>query len=126
MSNQQRGHGSMRIDGEWLVCEDGVTRPAIEVRVRGPGGRLQDDYFLIDSVADQTVFSADFSGRLQFPTQQPPPGFSLVGIGGGSGHVLLRATLEFTAADGGVAQITGEFAAFTDPGATDRSILGRD
>jgi hypothetical protein len=33
---------------------------------------------------------------------------------------------ELTAADGSVARITGEFATFTDPSATELSILGRD
>jgi hypothetical protein len=34
--------------------------------------------------------------------------------------------LEFKRDDGGTAVVRGEFAAFTDPAATDLSILGRD
>jgi hypothetical protein len=50
----------------------------------------------------------------------------LQGIGGASPHVLVTTVLELTRDDGGPARVRGEFAAFTDPAATDLSILGRD
>ena len=40
--------------------------------------------------------------------------------------MLVATALEFRAADGGAARVRGEFAAFTDPLATDLSVLGRD
>jgi hypothetical protein len=55
-----------------------------------------------------------------------PPDVSLKGIGGSSPHVVVFTVLEFTRDDGGPARVRGEFAAFTDPTATDLSILGRD
>ncbi|HKI33658.1 MAG TPA: hypothetical protein VKA46_17520 [Gemmataceae bacterium] len=40
--------------------------------------------------------------------------------------MLVRTTLTLAADDGSPARIQGDFAAFTDPAATDMSILGRD
>lgn len=47
----------MQIIGEWLSCEDGVTRPTILAGVHGTGGQLFGERFLVDSCADRTVFS---------------------------------------------------------------------
>jgi hypothetical protein len=60
------------------------------------------------------------------PSNGAPAGVSLKGIGGGSPYVVVTTTLEFTRDDGGRVRIRGDFAAFTDPTATDMSILGRD
>jgi hypothetical protein len=40
--------------------------------------------------------------------------------------VLVNTVVEFTKEDGGPVRVRGEYAAFTDPAATDLSILGRD
>jgi hypothetical protein len=48
------------------------------------------------------------------------------GIGGSSEFVLVDTVLEFASQDGAPARVRGQFAAFTDPTATDLSILGRD
>jgi hypothetical protein len=40
--------------------------------------------------------------------------------------VLVTTVVEFIRDDGGAVRVRGEFAAFTDPTATDLSILGRD
>ena len=84
------------------------------------------DRFLIDSGADRTVFSAAFLAKLQLPLHAPPAGFALAGISGESAYAMVATALEFTRDDGGPARVRGEFAAFTDPAATDLSILGRD
>jgi hypothetical protein len=49
-----------------------------------------------------------------------------VGIGGDAGFVVVRTVLELRGQAGRPATIRGEFAAFTDPGAAELSILGRD
>ncbi len=52
---------------------------------------------------------------------------ALVGIGGASPSVLVETALELIRSDGATSSLfRGEFAAFTDPQATDFSILGRD
>jgi hypothetical protein len=116
----------MLIAGEWLLCADGARRPTVRAQVLAADGKKHSEYFLIDSGADRTVFSASLAARLQWPPQSPPAGTGLVGVGGSTGFVLVTTRVEFTRDDGGPAGVQGQFAAFTDPGATDLSVLGRD
>jgi Aspartyl protease len=116
----------MQIVGEWWLCDDGVTRPSVETLVLGAGGQNHSERFLIDSGADQTVLSADLLSKLQLPPQQPPAGLALAGISGTSPSVVVDTVIEFTRAGGGPARVRGQMPAFTDPAATDLSILGRD
>lgn len=116
----------MRIEGEWLQCDDGVIRPTIRIYVQGVDGRNYADDFLIDTGADRTTFSADFLRELRLVNVSPPLGAALHGIGGATLFVLVRTTIQFTCDDGRPVTVRGEFAAFTDPTATDLSILGRD
>jgi hypothetical protein len=116
----------MRIVSEWLVCNDGVTRPAVRAKVQAADGSFQRCAFLIDSCADRTVLGADLLKKLGFPTTQAPSGMRLQGITGGCGFVVVRTVVGLPCDDEGVANMHGEFAAFTDPSATDLSILGRD
>jgi hypothetical protein len=116
----------MQIIGEWFLCDDGMPRPIVRAQVFGTGKIIVNEHFLVDTGADRTVFSAALTGQLQLSVKQSPDELTLVGIGGGSGYVLLSTQLEFTRDDGGPARVQGEFAAFTDPVATDLSILGRD
>lgn len=116
----------MLIAGEWRMCDDGVTRPSVRAKVRDVDGTYQAEVFLVDSCADRTVLGANLLGRLRFPTPAPSSGLGLRGIGGVLGFVQLSTALEFTRDDGVPIHVRGEFAAFTDPDATDLSILGRD
>ena len=116
----------MLIAGEWQVGDDGVLRPLVRAAVSGIDGRLVADDFLIDSGADRTVLSAALLARLSLPTRSAPSGSILSGIGGGCTFVLVTSAVEFIREDGGVVRVRGEFAGFTDPTATDLSILGRD
>lgn len=116
----------MRIVGEWLLCDDAVTRPVVRAQVVGPSGTTSTERFLIDSGADRTVFRAALVQRLQLPISPSPPGLMLVGVGGTSDFVLVTTAVEFSRDDGGLARVRGEFTAFTDPLATDLSVLGRD
>src|SRR6266498_2162877 len=54
------GAASMRVNGKWLLCDDGVIRPVVPGFVRAAGGQLVEVTFLLDAGADRTVFSADF------------------------------------------------------------------
>lgn len=116
----------MQIVGEWFLCPDSVSRPVVLAQVAGTAGRVIEEHFLVDSGSDRTVFSAILATSLQLPVKQSPGGMALVGIGGASGYVLLTTHIEFTRDDGVPIRVRGEFAAFTDPLATDVSILGRD
>ena len=88
------GHGSMVIVGEWFPCEDGITRPVVEVEVPGADGTLCTERFLVDTAADRTVFSARLRNRLCMLGNGAPPGVSLKGIGGGSPYVLVTTALD--------------------------------
>jgi hypothetical protein len=116
----------MRITGEWLRFDDGVTRPIIRARIRDVAGRVLPDRFLVDSGADRTVLSADLLRDLHLSVQRPATGSALLGVGGDVAFVLVSTALEFLRDDGTPVTVRGEYAAFTDPRATDLSILGRD
>lgn len=116
----------MQIVGEWLLCDDGASGPAILVQVAGDSGRTFSEHFLVDTMANNSVFSAFLLNRLNLATQPAPSGLSLQGISGASPFVVVATRLDLPRADGGPATIRGTFAAFTDPAATDLSILGRD
>ena len=113
----------MVIAGFWLRCDDGITRPVVVVQIQAADGSTHDDRFLIDSGADRTVLSADFLGRLGLTAKSAA---TLAGVGGQQDCVLVNTALEFKRDEGGTAVVRGEYAAFTDPTATDLSILGRD
>lgn len=115
----------MRILGEWLVCDDGVTRPTVRAYVCTGGIRAHADDFLIDSGADRTVFSASLWRRLD-TIGRVSPEHALQGIGGGASSVLVEARLELERDDGQPVSIRGEFYAFTDQESSDLSILDRD
>jgi hypothetical protein len=116
----------MLIAGKWHSCEDGATRPAVEGLVTGLDGHQAREAFLIDSCSDCTVLSADLLHKLKLPGKPPPPGLAFKGIGGAGQCVVVSTVIEFLLVDGGPARIRGTMAAFTDPSATDLSILGRD
>lgn len=116
----------MLIAGEWQLFDDGVMRPTVRAKVLGSDGSLIAEDFLIDTGADRSVFREPLLTRLQLPAESPQPDFMLSGIGGTSEFVLVATVLEFTRDDGGSVRVHGEFAGFTDPAATDLSVLGRD
>lgn len=116
----------MVIVGEWLRCDDGVIRPAVKGNVFSADGSPRNEHFLVDSCADCTVLSALLLNKLHLPTQAPPPQLNLKGVSGVTSFVVVGASLEFIRDDGGPATVRGTFAAFTDPQATDLSVLGRD
>ncbi len=116
----------MRIVGRWQTNDDGVTRPLVRAKVHAADGLLQADAFLVDSGADRTVFSALLLKRLGIPVSLVSDGSVLQGIGGVGESVVVQTVVVLTRDDGGEVHMRGEFAAFTDPSATDLSILGRD
>ena len=116
----------MVIVGEWLVCDDGVTRPIIRVKLPRADGLLMEERFLVDTAADRTALSTGLLRKLQLPGNHAPAGVTLEGIGGASPYVVVATVLELPLNDGRPVRVRGDFAAFTNPAATDLSILGRD
>jgi hypothetical protein len=116
----------MRIVGKWHTCQDGTTRPVVDASVTGAGGEPVLELFLVDSCSDCTVLSALLLQELRLTPEAPPPGLSLKGISGAGNYVVVNTVVELLHADGGPARVRGVMAAFTDPKATDMSILGRD
>src|SRR5262249_52360941 len=116
----------MLVRGEWQRCDDGIIRPLVCATVLDNADEPLSEDFLIDSGADRMVFSASLLARLRLPTQNPPPELSLSGVGGVSAFVVVTTVVEFSREDGGTTRLRGEFAGFTDPAATDLSVLGRD
>ena len=108
------------------MCDDGVTRPALRGKVQAAAGAYHVDVFLVDCCADRTVFSENLLSRLGFPTTPAPESMVLQGISGACGFVTVKTVIELTRGDAVPIHMRGEFAAFTDPTATDLSILGRD
>ena len=115
----------MLIRGSWWVCSDGTPRPTVPVDVLDAQGSPVHRRFLLDSGADATVFSAALLADLGLPTSLPT-GLSFQGVGGSTSVVDNSTVLELTCDDGGTARVRGQFAAFTDPRASDMSVLGRD
>lgn len=116
----------MEFAGEWHQFPDGKVRPAIRIQVRGADGHLYPEYFLLDTGADGTVFSAFLLNTLRLPTALPPAGSVLGGIGGPAPHVLVSAEMLLQTTEGVLFQLPGQFAAFTHYGTTDHSLLGRE
>lgn len=116
----------MVIAGEWQLSDDGVTRPILHARIHKGDGTLIAEDFLIDSGADRTAFRTGLLEQLQILTRKPPVDIALSGIGGVSAFVLVTTVIELLRVDGSPVRVRGEFAGFTDPAATDLSVLGRD
>jgi hypothetical protein len=98
----------------------------VNVEIARADGTYYSELFLIDTGADATVLSAYLVQQVNPSPVPAPPGFSLVGISGTSGSVMVQTVLVFRRSDGGHARVQGQFAAFVDPAASDYSILGRE
>ena len=113
----------MRIDGQWLVCDDGVVRPVISGDIRTADGSLEQCEFLVDTGADRTVFS---SATLVKPGLQPLAMHEgLSGVGGMVATVIVETQIHLTREDAGDVVFRGQYAAITELEALDISVLGR-
>jgi len=116
----------MRVNGEWLICEDRVIRPTVTGVVRAPDGQVFELPFLLDAGADRTVFSADFLSLLITLRSREAEQIHLAGVGGRVGSITVETTIGFTRDDGKVVTIRGGFAVFTEGESAELSVLGRD
>ena len=116
----------MRVNGEWLLCEDGERRPCVTGTVRAAAGQQVEVTFLLYGGADRTVFSADLLALLRPLAITDPEQAHLAGIGGKVDSITVETALEFTRDDGRSVLVRGQFGIFTIGGSADLSILGRD
>jgi hypothetical protein len=116
----------MHVNGEWLVCEDGVIRPIVLGLVRTADGEMIDATFLLDAGADRTVFSVDFLSLLLPLQSLEAEQVHLAGVGGRVGSITVNTVIGFTRDDGRVVTIRGPFAVFTEGESAELSVLGRD
>ena len=114
----------MRLNGEWLPCEDGGIRPIVRGEILGGDGVWREFEFLIDTGADRTVFSWNVLALSNFQTLISGAGIG--GIGGVTENVLVGTRVRFYRQDGVQVFFNSQFAACTDPKALDMSVLGRD
>jgi len=114
----------MRINGEWLLCDDGIVRPVVPGEVLASNGSWQRAEFLIDTGADRTVFSAAILSALRLKpvaTQN-----RLAGLGGVMDCVIVETAIRLTREEGGKVVFRGRYAGVTVLEALDMSVLGRD
>lgn len=113
----------MRIDGEWLLCDDGIVRPVVRAEILAGNGAWQSAEFLVDSGADRTVFSAATLAALRL---QALTNLRLGGLGGIANSLLVETQVRLTHEDAGKVVFRGRYAAVTELEALDMSVLGRD
>ena len=115
---------SMRIDGMWSLCDDGILRPVIRGEIRARDHSWLKIDFLVDTGADRTVLDAETLDLLRLQAIESTDRLS--GVGGLADSVLVATQIRFDHDEGGKAVFKGQFAGFTSLEALDMSVLGRD
>ena len=115
----------MQINGEWLLCDDGIVCPVIRGHILDGNGVWIQAPFLVDTGADRTVFSAPMLVALALePTITTE---RLGGVGGLVTSVVVATQMRFRQEGGGGSVVfRGQYAAVTELEALDMSVLGRD
>ena len=114
----------MRIDGRWLLCEDGVVRPVIRGEILASNGAWLSTEFLVDTGADCTVISA-----LTLEALRLSPAVAqarLGGIGGVAESIVVDTQIRFSRETGSKVLFRGQYAAFSQVESLDMCVLGRD
>jgi predicted aspartyl protease len=115
----------MRIDGQWLLFDEGAVRPVIRGGILSGDGSWVQAPFLVDTGADRTVFSAPVLEALRLQSVATQEGIG--GVGGTVGSVVIETQIRFSREEGGSDVVfRGQYAAVTDLEALDVSVLGRD
>lgn len=116
----------MQIDGEWLLCEDGVVRPIVRGEILAGNGSWVPVEFLVDTGADRTVLSLGSWVQSRLPSLALAADERLAGLGGVADSVVVDTQIRLTHETGGKVRFRGRYAAVTEPEALDMSVLGRD
>ena len=116
----------MRINGDWLECDDGVIRPSVKAMVRLADGQWVEVTFLLDAGADRTVFSAWFLHLLRPLVVGESAQSHLAGVGGPVNSIIIETAIGFVKDDGRQVIVRGTFHVFVESESSDLSVLGRD
>ncbi|MBI3245731.1 MAG: retropepsin-like domain-containing protein [Deltaproteobacteria bacterium] len=114
----------MRIDGEWLLCDDAMVRPIIRGEILARDGSWQAIEFLVDTGADRTVLSAATLEVLHLQSSVTQD--RLGGVGGIADAVVVETEIRFYRETNTTVVFRGQYAAIPDLNALDTSVLGRD
>lgn len=114
----------MRLDGEWLQCDDGIVRPVIRAEIEAGDGNWRAFELLIDTGADRTVISANVLASLSIATTASPD--RIGGVGGQIDTVIVSTRIRLMSDDGRRVAFRSNYAACTQLAALDMSVLGRD
>jgi hypothetical protein len=114
----------MRINGEWLLCDDGIVRPVFRGELLASDGSWRTVEFLADIGADRTVLNAAILRKLSLPLLEAADGLS--GLGGNTDSVEIETRLQLRRDTGNPVVFSSRFAAVTDPAALELCVLGRD
>ncbi|MBI3801576.1 MAG: retropepsin-like domain-containing protein [Deltaproteobacteria bacterium] len=114
----------MRINGEWLLFDDGIARPVIRGEILVSNGSWESAEFLVDTGADRTVLSAPTLATLHLQPIATPD--RLGGLGGLAESVVVETQIRLSHEAGGTVVFRGQYAAVTELEALDVSVLGRD
>ena len=114
----------MRIDGEWLLCDDRVIRPIIRGEVLTGHGVWEPTEFLVDTGADRTVFSAALLAVLHLRATVSL--HALGGVGGLADAVVVETQIGLHHEGTGKVVLRGQYTAVTNLDSLDMNVLGRD
>ncbi len=114
----------MVINGEWLICPDGVKRPLVRGELQAGNGEWESVSFLVDTGADRTVLSAPV--LVELGLTQASASEQLGGLGGMTEMVIVESSLRLTKHDAGKVILRAQFAGVTEVDALDICVLGRD
>ena len=116
----------MRVNGEWLECDDRVIRPGIQGSVRIADGRMIEVTFLLDAGADRKVFSVDLLALLQPLATSENEQIHLAGVGGEASSITVQTVIGFMRDNEQLITVRGAFGVFTVSESSEMSVLGRD
>lgn len=114
----------MRMNGEWMTCEDGVVRPILRAEVLTGSGVWRSFDLLIDTGADRTVICKSIMDDLQLPSVTSDN--QIGGLGGIAKAESVSTTIRLFREDGENALFRSVYIACIDHEALDMSVLGRD
>ena len=114
----------MLINGVWHLCDDEMTRPVINAEILTRDSSWIKVPFLVDTGADQTVFSADILAALHLSPVVAEE--QIGGVGGIVSARIVETQIRLTHAEGGQVTLRGQYAGVTEVDALDMSVLGRD
>ena len=116
----------MLVNGQWLMCDDGVIRPIVLGLVRTADAQMVEVPLLLDAGADRTVFSAFFLELLLPLRSTAIDEIRLAGVGGQVDSITVDTVLGFVRDDGRRVSVRGTFGVFTEGESAEMSVLGRD